>query len=377
MAMHFDLKKIFAQFQELPGKLLHQTSSVIGIDIGSSAIKVVQLKKEKGKAVLETYGSIALGSYAEGAGGSGTEVSAVTNLAPEKLTEALGTLFKEAGVTSKNSAIGVPSTIGLVFLIELPPQVKPAEFNNIIPTEARKFIPVPISEVLLDWFAVPKKETEYEEEGESKTPTEILVVAIPKDALARLNDAATNAGLESPVYEHEIFSAARGILAHQVSPVLIMDFGASKTKLAIVERGIVRVFHSINRGSADITNALSTALGLPWLQAEERKKLEGLKSKDPNIANTINLSVDFILGETNNVVLNFQKKYNKGISEVFLTGGGASLPGLLEKTRESLRTDVFLTTAFDKTEAPEFLNKTLGKASPEFATAIGLALKKL
>ena len=218
--LNVDLKKIFAGFQKLPAQLLHGAASVVGIDFGSSAIKVVQIKKEKGRAVLETYGSIALGSYAE------LPPGAVTNLPPEKSAAALSILFKEAGVTTKNAALGVPAALGLVFLIELPPSVKESEFKDVVPTEARKFIPVPITEVLLDWFPVPKKETAIEEEG-PKTPTEILAVAIPRDALSKLTDVAAAAALETPIYEHEIFSAMRSILTHQISPVLIMDFGAA------------------------------------------------------------------------------------------------------------------------------------------------------
>jgi len=376
MAFAFDFKKILSTgLKSLPKKFIHPATSVVGIDIGSAAIKVVQLRKERGKAVLETYGTLSLGPFADRQAGE------VTNLPPEKIVEALKALFSEAGVTTKNAAVGIPAAAGLVFLIELPPQIKPSEFDKVVPTESRKFIPVPISEVNLDWFVIPQRETIYEEEEEEKKtpprPTEILVAAVPKDILARLKEIASGAELADPLYEHEIFSSLRANLAHEVVPVLIIDFGAAKTKLAIIERGVVRVFHSINRGSADITNNISKSLEIPFAQAEEIKKNEGLLAKDKNIAGIINLGIDFILGETSNVVLNFEKKYNKSVSEVILTGGGSMLPGVSSKVKEVLKKDVFLSRAFAKTEAPAFLEKTLEKASPEFATAIGLALKKL
>jgi type IV pilus assembly protein PilM len=368
--LNVDLKKIFAGLSGLPAQMFHPSGSVIGVDVGSSAIKVVQIKKERGRAVLETYGSIALGPYGDLAMG------AVTNLPAEKISAALVSLFEEAGVSARSAAVSIPSSLGLVFLLELPAQVKESEFKNVVPTEARKFVPVPITEVLLDWFAVPKKETEIEGE-ESKTPTEILAVAVPKDALSRLTEIANGAALESPIFEHEVFSEMRAVLSHQIAPVLIVDFGAGKTRAAIVERGIVRVFHSINRGGSDITNSLSAALGLSFAEAEEIKKKEGLKSKDPNVANTINLGADFILGEVANIVLNFQKKYNRGVSEVILTGGGANLAGMVLKTKETLRLEASVGSAFEKTEAPAFLAKTLQEAGPEFAVAVGLALKKI
>ena len=375
--MDFDLKKITASFKKIQSQILHPVKSVVGIDIGSSAIKIVQVKKEAGRAVLETYGSIALGSYA------GKEVGEVTNLPPEKIAEALAVVLKESGATTREASVAVSSTLGLIVLVELPSAVRPSEFNSVVPTEARKFIPVPISEVVLDWFVVPKRETVYEEEGEeAKTeeemgPTEVLVVAIPKDSLARLQGVSENAGLLNVEYEHEIFSHIRSNLTHEISPVLVLDCGASKTRLAIIERGIVKVFHSINRGGGDITAALVRGLGLAWQKAEETKKTEGLMSKDKNIVDSILLGVDYILGETSNVVFNFQKKYNKNITKVILSGGGASLPGFLEKTQEVLRIETVLSSAFNKTESPAFLAKTLEKSSPEFSVAIGLALKKL
>jgi len=83
--------------------------SVVGIDIGSSYIKVVQLKNKGGKAVLETYGEAALGPYAE------LEAGALTSLSNEKLSEALNSILKESDVTTKNAIVAIPSSSSLIF----------------------------------------------------------------------------------------------------------------------------------------------------------------------------------------------------------------------------------------------------------------------
>src|SRR3989338_1685484 len=114
--------------------------SAVGIDIGSSSIKVVEIKKKRGKAVLETYGSIALGPYAD------LDVGRVTNLPVDKIAVALKEVLKQAGVASSNSAVAVPVQSSLIFTIELPAQVKPEEMFSVVTTEARKYIPVPITE---------------------------------------------------------------------------------------------------------------------------------------------------------------------------------------------------------------------------------------
>src|SRR3989339_897192 len=79
-----------------------RSQSVVGIDIGSSFVKVVQLKKKGGRAVLETYGELALGPIA------GLEVGRMTNLSAEKIAQAVADIFREANVTTKESAIAIP-----------------------------------------------------------------------------------------------------------------------------------------------------------------------------------------------------------------------------------------------------------------------------
>ena len=148
------VKNFFSSFNFLKGG---DGDNAVGIDIGSSAIKVVEIKKRKGKAVLETYGAIALGSYAD------TDIGRITNLPLEKVVEALKEVLKQSGVTTTSSAFSIPVQSSLVFTISLPTQVKESEISSIVPTEARKYIPLPITEVSLDYFILPQKESSFEE----------------------------------------------------------------------------------------------------------------------------------------------------------------------------------------------------------------------
>src|SRR3990167_10640100 len=125
-------------------------SSAVGIDIGSSAIKVIEIKKRGGKAILETYGAIALGPYAD------LDAGRVTNLPIEKIVLALQEVLKQSGVTGASPALSIPVQSSLIFTIELPAQIQDAEIAAIIPTEARKYIPVPITEVSIDYFILPR-----------------------------------------------------------------------------------------------------------------------------------------------------------------------------------------------------------------------------
>jgi type IV pilus assembly protein PilM len=355
------------------------SDSAVGIDIGSSAIKIVEIKKKKGKAVLETYGSIALGSYGD------VDVGRVTNLPTEKIVEALKEVLKQSGVVTASAALSIPVQSSLIFTIELPPQVKESEIAAIVPTEARKYIPVPITEVSLDYFLLPQKEPTFEEANNPDVSpaqaekNEVLVVAIQNDAIAKYRSIVSQAQLEASFFEIEIFSSVRANLEHELSLVLLMDFGASHTKLSLIEFGIIKAFHTINRGSADISDSISKSLSIPFAKAEEMKKDFGLfeNPAEKSLADIIKIHTDYIFSETNNVLLGYEKKYGRTISKVILTGGGSLLKGLKETAENNFRAEVEIGHPFSKVSAPEFLEKVFETVGPEFAVALGLALRKL
>ncbi len=355
------------------------SESAVGIDIGSSAIKIVEIKKKAGKAMLETYGAISLGPYSE------LDLGRVTNLPAEKIVEALKEVLKQSGVATTTAALSIPVQASLIFTIELPPQVKESEIPNIVPTEARKYIPVPINEVSLDYFLLPKKEPTFEEANNPEVPmtnnekSEVLVVAIQNDAIAKYRSIVSESKLEAGFFEIEIFSSIRANLEHELSPVLLMDFGASRTKLSLIEFGTVKSFHIVSRGGADISDAISKSLNIPFAKAEEMKKEFGLYENpaEKSLVDIIKIHTDYIFSETNNVLLNYEKKYGRTISKVILTGGGALLKGLKETAENNFRAEVQIGHPFAKVNAPAFLEKVFENVGPEFAVALGLALRKL
>ena len=352
-----------------------EAGSVVGIDIGSSSIKVVQLKSKGGQAVLETYGELSLGPIA------GLQTGELTNLPNDKLSQALAEALKSSEVTTKSAAISIPSSSSLIFTVEIPVLINEKDLPTIVSTEARKYIPVPVSEVSLDSWIIPRRE-EYTDEGElakAQNKTEVLVAAIHNDTISRYKDILKNAQIETDVFEIEIFSNIRSCFGQEISPVLLIDFGASKTKLSIVENGIVRVFHIINRGSVDISNGISKSMNLPFVKAEELKRSIGLTGTgtDKNISDIARLSVDFIFSETNSIILNYEKKYNKALSKIFLAGGGVLIKGMAEAAVANFRSEVIIADPFGKTETPAFLAEILKGIGPEFSVATGLALRKL
>ncbi|MBX4209565.1 pilus assembly protein PilM, partial [Candidatus Parcubacteria bacterium] len=136
---------------------------------------------------------------------------------------------------------------------------------------------------------------------------------------------------------------------------------------------------TINRGSQEITLALSRALGASVGDAEHIKRTIGLSSEPDNksVKEIVSLNLDYIFSETNRVIASYERRYNRSIAKIVLTGGGTLLKGFLDLARERFQTEVVLGDPFGKTEAPAFLEPVLRTAGPEFAVAIGVALRKL
>jgi type IV pilus assembly protein PilM len=277
----------------------------------------------------------------------------------------------------------------LIFTIELPAQIGANEIAAIIPTEARKYIPVPMTEVSIDYFILPKKEASFSEMNADLNETDsskikeekmnVLVVATQNDAVARSRSIISECNLEASFFEIEIFSSIRANFEHELSPVLLIDFGASRTKLSIVEFGLIKSYHTIDRGGADITNSISRSLSIPFSEAEKMKKEFGFfeNPKEKSLTDIIKVHIDYIFSETNNVLLGYEKKYDRTISKVIFTGGGSLMKGLKEIAVNNFQAEVEIGHPFSKVGAPEFLDKVLETMGPEFAVSLGLALRKL
>ncbi|MCX6703115.1 MAG: type IV pilus assembly protein PilM [Candidatus Zambryskibacteria bacterium] len=367
-----------------------ETLSVIGIDIGSSSIKVVQLKKKGAQAILETYGELSLGPYA------GVSVGQATSLPEEKITQALSDLLKEkeVNVTTRLAGIAIPYSSSLMTVVEMP-VVPPKELATMIPIEARKYIPVPISEVSLDWSVIPRdtfkldplpEDASVQAAAPTVAPTgkmqtqDVLLVAIHNETLSRFGNIAAKNQLITSFFEIEIFSTMRAVLDQTTAPMMIFDMGAATTKLFIVERGILRVSHTINRGSQNITSAISKSFGIEVDKAEVMKRHFGLTDTTPdgvNVSKIIILTLDFLFIEANRIILAYEKKYNKNVSKVLLVGGGSSLKGIEALAQKNFQTEVYGGDPFSKVVTPAFLDEILKQTGPQFAVALGLALRRL
>jgi type IV pilus assembly protein PilM len=354
------------------------SGAIVGLDIGSSFIKVVQLHKKNNKVLLDTYGEIALGPLA------GLEVGQATNLSVDKLVVAINDLFAEAKITSRDIVFSLPLTSTLLTVIEMP-DLGDAKLKEMIPIEARKYIPTSVSEVSLSHWMIPRLTRTYidpdeaDKKGANAKKVDVLLAAVHNDIFEKYNAIAKKIGATDVTFEIEVFSTIRSVMGHDNTPAMIVDIGAANTKVTVVEEGIVRSSHLTNVGSQDITLALAHARGASMLEAEETKREFGLPGNptDPTVAEVTRLAVERIFQEANRILTHYQNEKHIVIDKVVLTGGGALLKGIRELAAKNFETDVVYGNAFEKVEAPAVVEPLLKDSGPEFAVALGLALRKL
>ncbi len=367
--MGFPLGGLTQVFSKVSGAFGgREGESVIGVDIGTSSAKIVQLTERRGAAVLETYGEIALGPY------GGAEVGQSVSLSGEKTAEALTDLAREANVSSKVGGFSVPLSASLITVISLPSKDK-EDLASMIPIEARKYIPVPITEVSLDWFVIPEEESAFlgsaVAERKANT-TDVLLVAIRNDSLAKFETITKTALLTPRFYEIEPFSIARAAYEHGTAPTMIIDMGASSSRVYVIEFGIIDISHTVNRGGQDMTLALAKSTGRTFQEAELTKREKGMAGSEVG-ANAL----EYIFSEARRIFLTYERKEGKAIPRVVLVGGGAALKGIIEVAARFFDVPIVLSTPFDRVSAPAFIEDTLKAAGPSLASAIGLALRAL
>lgn len=340
----------------------------IGVDIGMSSIKMVQLRREKEKIILDTYGEIELGPYA------GKDAGIASRLGEEKTIEAINDLIKEAKITAREAVVAIDSASAYVSLVKVP-KVEDRQLKTMMPLEARKYIPIPLSEVQMDWWHIPTNINI----GKDERMVNVVLAAVNNNTLTFYDRIVNKLGFTKVEYEINGYSLLRSCPPKTNGMILYVDIGASYTTLSLVFQQTVLDMHIITRGSQDSTIQLSKALSIPVNIAEETKRTfgyEGDKS-NPYVKEIMQLSSYPLFGEVARLSLMYERKYNQSIEGIILSGGGARAKGILEAYNETVHFAGRISTPFEQTEVPAFLHDMIEHIGPSYAIAVGCALKKL
>ncbi len=355
--------------------------SILGVDIGASSIKVVVVEKVDERAVLLNYGEITLGTRA------GVAMGQATSLSPDKIAEALRDILREAGIVAKHTVIAIPFNASLLSVVELP-NVGKKDLESMVPLEARRYIPVPMSEVSLDWWILPKRNRDGKAKSTpegSNSPVgkvEVIIAAIHNEVIKKFELIQREAQIpaEGAHFEIEIFSTLRSVVGRDLAPIMVVDIGAGTTKLSLVDEGVVRGSHAISLGGQDITLALARSQNILFAEAEEMKCRAGIigDSEGRDVLAVGELILMNIMNEASQFAENYGTKHSTRIEKVILVGGGALLKGIDIVARKNFPNEtIIIGDPFARFDTPVFLAATVKELSPRFAVAIGCALKGL
>lgn len=357
------LRKI--QFPKFHLNLALGPSSFVGVDIGGDSVKVVQLKKERERAILETYGELKTGRYFQTESGGGLVAHS-----DENVRNLLTDVLRESNVTARKAVFGIPATSSFVTLVTLP-ALGAAEIKSAMPFEAKKYIPIPMAEVSLDWQVV--------ETDEEERKVEVLLVAVPNEVVAKYRRLADALGIELAAVEVESFSLVRSLIGVMEEPSAIIHIGAIVTTVTVVDRRLVRLNHNFAHGGQEITGSLARSLGVTLERAEATKREVGLSDRpeDRQVAGIIAPIIEGALADIERTIVNYNRSAKRKIGRIILSGGGALLPGLVDHVSRRFGLETAVANPFARTIFPAFLQPVLKGIAPNFSVAVGLALRQI
>jgi len=318
--------------------------AILGIDLGSSSVKIVELTKEAERVLLTNY---AIAQTKDDA------VFNISELKDEEIAKIIVGLIRQAKISSHRASISlsVEKTFSTVITLPAMPE---KELGAAVPYEAQKYVPLPLDEVVLDWNIISVGNNKAPEiaakgatdsigpaggnngaAGEGVSTIQVLLLAVPKEIITRLTKIAALAKLELMALEQEAFSLTRSLIGNDKSAYVVVDLGRKSTDLIVVDQGFIKMSHNL-----DSTNK------------------------------------EIILMELDRIVNIFQMRYNKKVGQCLLTGGRANEKELMEFLSTKLKVPVKVGDPFARVVHDKQIDNFLKELGPQFSVAVGLAMRE-
>lgn len=353
-------------FSSIQAANASQTGAV-GIDIGSSSIKVVEVQNRNDVLTLTTYGELQLGPYAA------KELGEAVMLESKQEQEALVDVIRESAVGVRSAVFAMPLSSSFVTNVSIEAE-EDIDLAPMVRVEARKVIPASLSEVTLDWAEVELGSDRRKADGKNRR--DVLIAAIQNNALDRFKILMQFAGFKEPPTEIECFSAIRGLYAGSEKNMAIIDVGATSTKLYIAHEGLLMRMHRVRAGGSIATQNIAKTLNIDFGEAEEKKISIDRKDKEFAEIKRMHDSVyERAFREFGQVLREYEQKTGADIEMVHMSGGATLFPGADVLLKESLRKDIEAANPFTKVAYPAFMEDTMKKIGPSFTVALGAALR--
>lgn len=338
---------------------------VIGLDIGSSSIKLVEAEKKRSGWVVRSFTSIALpeDSIVDGE---------IVNHAA--VVEAIKNLIKESSTRATLVSTSVAGSSVIIKHIAIP-KTSPKELEDQVYWEAEQYIPFDMKDISLDYEVV------QEDMGDGKM--DILLVAAKKDFIEKRLAPVKECGLNPQVLDVDVLALANIFWEnYEMTPdnaVVLVDVGASLTKINIVSQSTTIFTRDVAVGGKNLTQEIQNKLGISFQEAEVLKidacttgqipeeVLPLVNAISENISLEIRRSLDFYAASP----------VQLPITAVFLSGGASRLPGLSNMLAEILGLPIDYLNPFSKVacSGKQFNEEFLTAISSSAAVPLGLALR--
>lgn len=351
--------------------------NVLGIDIGTFSIKIVELSKKGERITLENYGEVTtreIGSPAFRSGlNQGTNSLALSS---KEISQGIQAILLEAKMSSKSVTFSIPDFSSFFTSFELPPMPK-EELPKAINFEARQHIPLSLSDVVLDWQVIKNKN---DNEINDQLSNKVILVAVPKDIISQYQEIGRVCDLTVAALEAEVFGLIRSLIKNSEEAIILVDIGAQSTTINVVENKILRMSHSFDIGGNALTQGVADSQGIDSAVIEELKKQQKINtqlSDSQSVSQILISRLDLILAEIKKISQTFYQREGKEIKTVVLAGGTSLFPGLKEYFVLKLNKEVLIGDPFANIFCPQILASVLKEVGPSYAIAVGMALRGL
>jgi type IV pilus assembly protein PilM len=351
--------------------LLTPKRQLVGLDIGSSGIKLVQLKENRGRYILQKFGFKPLEP----------EVIVDGTVMDEgRVVAAIKELFDELNVKVKQVAVSISGHAVIIKKISLPP-MPDDELEGQVKLAAEQYIPFDINEVNIDFHVLPAAGGEASE-GEMS----VILVAAKKDKINELTELVKGAGLMPMVMDVDAFAIenmhAINYPMSQDETTALVNVGASVMNINIVSKGTSLFTRDIPIGGNRYTESIQRELGLSYEDAEALKK--GGKPSGGNQAAATQGVIESVNAEVASEIARtidyFKSTVTEGeVQQVLLCGGGAQIAGLVKQLRDRMHAVVEVANPFAEvdTSGSDFDQATLADLAPMASVGVGLALRSV
>lgn len=293
--------------------ILSGVSNFFGLDIGTTAIRAVELTGNGPVKALARYAYVPVDPRL-----------ALSDSASDQnaLAQAIRELLTQARITTKNVAVGLPSQRVFTTVVDID-RLAPDELGRSIRLQADSIIPTPLEESKIDWALLG-------DSPKDKSKVEVLLTSVTNDLVEKRLDMLESIGLNVIAFEPENLALTRSVFAPDAMlPQMVIDIGNKSTDMVITYNGAPRLTRSVPTGSEAFVKAAGQNLGIDQKQAEQfvykfgisQSKLEG------QVYQAIIGTVDILIGEIDKSIKFFASRYPESkLDRIIVTGAASTLP---------------------------------------------------